>query len=344
MLYRGHERAYDQPIGGACLTPVTVVHSSPAVTTIEPRRIHTKIRSAQIMIYIICTSGLHRSLAKEIEKKHTQKCITLSLDKKNSVSGKVSNIFKVIPVTIKCLFDKNSHVIIPHPFNPWFSLFILISKKQSIFDDGIAYYYDAKIPSNLFCVAYLILSKKLNKNLKLRELKKTTFRDYLESCSATFYYCMYPSKSKIESIKKIEIRPEQVFHAGNTKYVIFLDTHKDVAQKINKDGVISFLKKIALSSDAQKIYFKPHPRSPSAISEELNNKIWAQELKKDYELTLVEQKVDALYSIYSSATLITKIIQPDSKVYCFTNKCLQSVSGQIHEFFEQENVSFIEIK
>lgn len=296
------------------------------------------------MIYIICVSGFHRALAKEIEKKQKQPCIIISLDKKRDVKGKVLNIIKALPLLAKCLFDKDSHAVIPHPFNPWFSLFTLASRKQSIFDDGIAYYYNAKIPNNLFCKIYLIISRKLNRSIKASSLKDATFRQYLESCSATNYYCIYPKTASINKVNTINVRPSEAKNKLQGNYIIFLDTHKDVAKRINEDDIVSFLQKLSNSESLQKIYFKPHPRCPSPISEKLRLKPWAQELQVDYESFLDDHKIRQLYSIYSSATLTTKIIQPDSKLYCFTNDCLQSAIGQIHELFEQENVSFIRFK
>ena len=295
------------------------------------------------MIYIVCTSGFHRALAGEISKKQSKPCTIVSLDKSFSWGGKFFNICKAIPLLIRCGLDRDSYAIVPHPFNPWFSLFVFFSKGCSIFDDGIAYYYDAKIPDNLFCRIYLLIAYRINREVSPDHIGKVTFLEYLKSSTVDFYYSVYPNMSSVESSKVVAVRPEQAGRCEGEGINIFLDTHSQVAAHVSELDIVEYFNARYLEDEFETLYYKPHPRSPSKISQLLSTQSWAQEINEDYEVLIGSSRVSRLYSIYSSAALITKIMQPESSVYCFTNDSLIGSVGRLQVLFECENVEFIRV-
>lgn len=293
---------------------------------------------------IICTSGLHRSLAKEIIKNHNDEtCKILSLDKAKSIPGKLRNLTKGLFFLTKTLLTKNSHVIVPHPFNPWFSLFIFASSRQSIFDDGIAYYYDAKIPNTIKCKIYAGIAKKLNKGIHPKKLTNLTYKEYLETSTAEKYYCLYEHKNSNNLPQQVLVTPKEHLPLHQEEgYIVFLDSSKEISSKISSATIINTLKHNIESGKISNIHYKPHPRSLSNTSEKLEKMEWAVRLDGDYEEFINNNRVIALYSIYSSATITTRMIQPSTKVYCFTNEEVRSIAGKVHDLFEREKIEFIE--
>ncbi len=237
------------------------------------------------------------------------------------------------------------HVIVPHAFNPWFSAFILVSNKQSIIDDGIAYHYDSPLPNNLFCKVYSLLGRKLNKTTTPWTLHQTSFRDYLASSSCDAFYCIMDPAIERSKIKSVIVRPKTTPQMERKEnLVVYLDTGEDVTTPEEKRSIFLFFENLVSSEAGPKFIFKAHPRSRSTLATTLSEQPWAKEIEGDFEQFAESRGPFDFYSVYSSATLTLQAIQPQATIHCFTTPTLASRVNRIHTLFQESNVQFVHLK
>lgn len=287
------------------------------------------------MEYIICISGFHKEMAHKIngitESKEVKLCF---FPKKSKGVLRLKNIAKFIRVVLTCTFDKNSHVIVPHVFNPYFSVLLKVSKRHSFYDDGIAYYYESKAPSNFLCQAYVMLAKKSNPQFRIKDLGSRSYFDYLAGSNAVNFYCIFPDLVSETRPNKIRVSLDRAECHREEGDVVYLDTTSDVANKLCMQKVLEELKQAAALNNGV-IYFKEHPAGGSSISSALKIMTWAKELDINYEEYLRSKGVKRMYSVYSSAIFSTHLIYPNAELFCFTNReieqPLKGIKGILHE-------------
>lgn len=296
------------------------------------------------MIYIACSSGLHRLIAKEIKKEFSEISYIVNFDKKFTLIEKISTSLKAIKFIFICLFDKKSHAVIPHPFNPWFALLAFAARKHSIMDDGIAFYYPAPIPDKLVCQIYMILASRMrsastntNTNTNTNNL---SYSEYLSQCKTERYFCFFPSETLYQHPKTVLLKPKP-FQKISTKthITVFLDTAPNIFKLLDQKKVIKYLE---IKSQETHIMVKGHPRHTSIIANALKDKPWATIIDDDYEEILGKYPVSNLYTVYSSATLTNFFLQPETKLHCFTSQLLSEKLAPIHTIFEKMHVEFID--
>ncbi len=291
------------------------------------------------MVYIICTSAFHVFLAKDIERKLDDVHVVY-IKKKSRIS--FFNFFKGVYYIVKCFCDRDAQVVVPHVFNPWFSVFVSVASKRSFFDDGIAYYYDAITPRNFLTELYVWISRRANPRFSRDDLGEKTYAEYLMTSESVSFFCIYPDLIVDGCFNKVPLDPEGMApDTPGAGSLIYLDSRKEMVSFFNPGKIVSFLRNEMLKNGKEIVYFKPHPSQRSQVSSLLEEESWAVEVSQDYEEMLVDINVEALYSIYSSATISTSIIYPNVKLCCLTTGEIDSRVGEVRALFEREMVEFV---
>ncbi|WP_315809141.1 polysialyltransferase family glycosyltransferase [Pseudomonas sp. C9-3] len=295
------------------------------------------------MIYIICTSGFHKEIAKTIKNSHTSAEI-LYLPKEASAIRKLSRSITTISKVIRCALTRESHAIVPHPLNLWFSLFILAARKRSFYDDGIAYYYKSKLPNTLQTKLYKSITN--IRDVRIGNETNKTYPDILKNSKYENFYCLFPELiEKAKNKKRIIINENKTNKQNKTSgIIIYIDSTKETINKLDEKFILKHLEKISQSAHGDFIFFKPHPSQTSEISETLRTKSWAKEINSNLEKFIQDQNVSSIYSAYSSATITTKLTSPHTNLYCYTSLELDMHLKEIKSLFQTINVNFINTK
>lgn len=251
--------------------------------------------------------------------------------------------FEHIKTFVKNLFafllelTKDRNFIISHPLNIWTAMALILSRRIVIIDDGIAYYYDAKIIKNFYTKIYLaICSRKFNKN-------PSTFPDFLSAKNIEVYYSLLPDRAK-KITPHINIMPIKIQKKHHQKtqnnHLIFLDSSKDTYSLKFAENAAKAITDIASSLNA-KIEVKPHPHSIGKISEMLPPHLPIISNTDPIETYIEKNNITHIISIYSSVIITSKIIDSSINCICLTDSELIKTLPELHRLMEELDVKFI---
>lgn len=277
--------------------------------------------------YIFSFTNFHRKIAQDIAVKmkvHDFNNISILRKKERGHDGILDLLFIYFKFIFRIGFDRKSHLIVSHPFNPWVSFLLLFSRKVSFFDDGTAYYNNSKTPIGVFPKIYMLLAFKHFNSLKIESLGTDTYLDLIDKSKSKVFYSIFPDlmvnkiTNRSISFVKCNLSYERDVDCDNP-FLIFLDSSSEIISLLDHKKIINHLETIANNSISGKLLFKAHPSSRSILSDSLSNCSWAEELNENYECYISKNQIDSLFCIYSSAMISTRIISPKSKIYVYTN-------------------------
>ncbi|WP_204127009.1 polysialyltransferase family glycosyltransferase [Pseudomonas ogarae] len=279
------------------------------------------------MKYIVCVTNFHLLLAENFSKNWPAEIYRIidlrrrgdTKDWRAWLKGRCDGLIMLA----HCLIDRKSHVVVSHPYNLWFSLFIYAGRKVSLYDDGIAYYNNSRAPSGLVVAFYSTLSKKVSDLLRAG----VGYKDILISANIERYYCLYPKlfaecesyfKSKITSI----VLPEDEFGSTDGSHesvVVFLDSTPAVLSYYNAVKIFDYFKLKFLGSQLR-FYYKPHPSKETLLSAMLAEADWAYCIDGGFECFVMHKNITEMYSFYSSASMVVRAYSKTAKIYCLGNE------------------------
>jgi len=292
------------------------------------------------MKYFVAVSEFHKKVYESIFKDESAHFLFV-VKKEKSWRNILRNFALGFGLFLIAYFDRRSHVYIPHPWGPWFSLMVLASKEISIYDDGIAYYNNTELPNSLLAKLYFHLSKKLSKYKLWKDVLGSGYRDYLSSSNISCYYSIFPEYFK--DLGTVCICPIAFDKVGAENFeseisCIYVDSTSSVANLAGVDRVVSLLERI--SEKGVKVYFKAHPAERSLISTTLEKMSWAEEINEGLELFFSKVKVERMYCLYSSSMITLRVMQPEAKIYCFEVD-EADISADLLLLMNRLNVDFI---
>lgn len=279
------------------------------------------------MKYIVCVTNFHLLLAKAISKNWSPQLYRIidlrrrgdTKDWRVWLRGRCDGLIMLAC----CLIDRKSHVVVSHPYNLWFSLFISVGRKVSLYDDGIAYYNNSMAPSGLTVAFYAALSKKISVMLKAG----VGYKDILISANIEQYYCLYPklfSECEIYFQRKIIkiVLSESEFGCADDSHeavVVFLDSTPAILNYYNAVKIFEYFK-YNYSESLLKFYYKPHPSRETSLSAMLAEADWAWCIDDSFEYFVTRKDITEMYSFYSSASLVVRAYSKKAKIYCLSNE------------------------
>ncbi len=278
------------------------------------------------MKYIVCVTNFHLLVAEAFSKNWSPELYRIiDLRRRGDtkswrmwLKGRCSGLIMLA----RCLIDRKSHVVVSHPYNLWFSLFVYVGRKVSLYDDGIAYYNNSMAPSGLVVAFYSALSKKLSALLSAG----VGYKDILISANIEQYYCLYPElfdgcdSCFQEKIIKI-VLPDNASSSMGDSYesvVVFLDSTPAVLSYYNAVRIFDYFRFKCLGSDL-KFYYKPHPSRETSLSAMLADADWACCIDESFECFVTQKNIVAMYSFYSSASIVVRAYSKKAKIYCLDN-------------------------
>lgn len=230
---------------------------------------------------------------------------------------------------VQCLFDNESHAIVSHPYNLWFSLFIWAGRKASFYDDGVAYYNNSKIPTRMTANIYCILARKISP-LLCERAQGFGYADILKSAKIEQYYCLYPDvflegkdffDDKITSINLIPSKnagfDNHEFIYPNDGVAVFLDSVPEILAHYDSVAIFKYFELKYANSNVQ-FYYKSHPSKTTSLSILFSKVDWALDIDGSFESFVAERDVLDLYSFYSSASMIARVYSAKTNIYCFS--------------------------
>ncbi|SCW62843.1 MULTISPECIES: polysialyltransferase family glycosyltransferase [unclassified Pseudomonas] len=278
------------------------------------------------MKYIVCVTNFHLLLAEAFSKNWPPELYSIidlrrrgdTKDWRVWLKGRCSGLIMLA----RCLIDRKSHVVVSHPYNLWFSLFIYIGRKVSLYDDGIAYYNNSMAPSGLIATFYSTLSKKISVLLRAG----VGYRDVLISADIEQYYCLYPKLfAECEDDFKVKITnialPENEFDSidgSHESVVVFLDSTPAILSYYDAIKIFEYFKLKCLGSQL-KFYYKPHPSRETSLSAMLGEADWACCIDDSFECFVARKNITEMYSFYSSASIVVRAYSKKAKIYCLGN-------------------------
>ena len=294
--------------------------------------------------YAIINTNLHYQIVQAIQKNKKEPTLIIDARRKNDINGSRLKYFKsrlnVLHKMMRFVFDRDKCLLVSHPFNPWNSLFILISKEIEIYDDGVAYYNNTNLPKGIKSIIYMLLSRNLNASTY--SPNNLGYLDYLKSSCAKVYYALFPDFFEEElqlPVKKIIFNGIHNSKGGNK--VAFFDSPESSHHDANTNAyIITFLKNILSSDSSVEIYFKAHPHSTSDLCRVLRKLDWANEIKCSAEEFLYKEDVITILSFCSSIGFYWKAIDKDCNVLCFE----QQKNKKLRKLAELTGIKTIEIQ
>lgn len=292
------------------------------------------------MKYFIAVSEFHKKAYRSIFAGEPAPFLFV-VKKEKSWRNSVRNFVFGSKLFLIACFDRKAHLYIPHPWGPWFSLMVLVSKEISIYDDGTAYYNNSPVPNSYLAKIYFHLSRKLTKYSSWEEVLGKGYRDYLFSSNINSYHSVFPDffkGSKGLSVSPIVFDKVEGDNFESEISCIYVDSTSRMADRAGIDRVVSFLEEI--SSKGIKVYFKAHPTERSLISKALEKKDWTKEVTEGLEVFFSKVKVEKMFCLYSSSMITLRIMQPEAKIYCF-EVAEANISDELLLLMNRLNVDFI---
>lgn len=246
----------------------------------------------------------------------------------------------------KVFFVKNKSVCLPHIFNLYCSLLYRFSKNIIIYDEGIAYYNNTVTPDFYRVRFYMMLAG--SKLIKGYSLGKDGYFDFLEYMSVEIVYLFYPNAiehGKIKKLKVLEIpvknkkeSNKEVLskrYLNKERFFIFLDSHPDFVSKFDSGCIVNYLETIS-RDDTVRFLYKRHPSGISPLGKELLSRMKISEVHGSFEEYLLNNRIDRVYSLYSSASITSKIINEEIDVFYF--KCYMGSYDVLEQLFSKLGV------
>lgn len=289
------------------------------------------------MNYIVCVTNFHMVIAKAISLGWCPSSYSIiDLRRRGNISSwrvLVAGRCCAIAKLVRCIFDSDSHALVSHPYNLWFSIFIRVSRKTSFYDDGIAYYNNSRVPRGLTPTVYALLSRKVNPKLNSFE-EKFGYADILKTAKIEKYYCLYPelfsncSDFFVSKIQSINSSLSEVVKSESKSTVdgvaILLDSMPEVAAHYDALALFKYFE-LRYSASNVKFYYKPHPAKSTLLSDLFSKASWVQDVDVGFEDFVAENKVLDLYSFYSSASIVARVYSSETKIHCLSSENAQGL-------------------
>lgn len=286
------------------------------------------------MKYIVCVTNFHILVAKAICQEWCPNTYRIVDLRRKGHIGEWRTWFKAhcngVVKLAQCVFDRKSHAIVAHPYNFWFSIFIRAGRKSSIYDDGVAYYNNSRVPSSFRANVYSFLSGKVIPLLS-KGSQEFGYVDILKSAKIERYYCLYPELFLEENflfsykIKRIKLVGSEGAKGVSLESMplssgvaVFLDSVPGVVARYDSIAIFKYLES-KYSTSSVKFYYKPHPSRPTSLSVLFSNADWASNIVGGFEEFAARRDVLDLYSFYSSASIIARVYSKRTNIYCFSN-------------------------
>lgn len=246
--------------------------------------------------------------------------------------GLFYTLFVFFKLFLRLSLCRESHVLLPHVFNPYSCLLFKVAKKVSFYDEGVAYYNNTATPSRLRARLYVKLAgRKISKGYRLGV---DGYLDFLKYVDYKHLYLFYPhalnqTLNKAVGIDSVNWVASARSRCKSNKIILFLDSTNEMVDRYNVPSLLAYIERLA-EGDVVFLY-KSHPSGRSVIGDFLLKNHRVMELEGDLESFMLSNSVDEVYSLYSSASITAKIIDKNIKVFYF--KCFESDFGALERLF-----------
>lgn len=286
--------------------------------------------------FLVTATSLHRRLVNGISL--PDKTAIVNAARKSEGSRFLGSLPRVILGLIKCVLNRDSVAVIPHPFHPVFALYCLTARNLVLYDDGTANYINSSIPSGRLATFYKMLSARHFAWRSVDGTPVASFRAMVESSKAKSFYAIFPSLQSYGAIHVEAINLELAFQSRDslsTGEVLLLDTspdHSPVGRDASK--VFDYFKGLRTQL-AEPIIYKPHPTGRTELGKLLIDSGLAMEITVDLEQYLESTRFKKVYSFYSSGAVVAKLLDRETQLFNLPNRSLEAVAPDSSNFFSR---------